>query len=116
VLKAGTDATKAKWWPFAELPRLAFDHQEIIAAAYRALVDALPDSRVPFQFLAEEFTLTELQQVHEAIRCEVLDKRNFRKWVAGLDVVRATGRLRRAGQHRPAELYRVRAPAVRRPP
>jgi 8-oxo-dGTP diphosphatase len=108
TIKAGTDAAAARWWPFSELPPLGFDHKEIIASAHQALVNELPNSSVAFQFLGEEFTLSELQRVHEAIRGEGLDKRNFRKWVAALGAVRATGRLRRAGPHRPAELYRLR--------
>ena len=107
ALEASTDAAAAKWCPFTALPRLAFDHKEIVAAAHRALVDELSNSLIAFQFLGDEFTLTELQQVHEAIRGEPLDKRNFRKWIAAVGTVRATGRLRRAGQHRPAELYRI---------
>jgi 8-oxo-dGTP diphosphatase len=113
TLKASTDAAQARWWPFAQMPRLAFDHSDIITAAHRVLADSLPNSRVPFQFLAEEFTLSELQQVHEAIRGEVFDKRNFRKWITGQGSLRATGRYRRAGQHRPAQLFRLRAPAGR---
>jgi 8-oxo-dGTP diphosphatase len=115
ALKASTDAASAKWWPLASLPRLAFDHEQLIAAARRALVSELANSLIAFQFLNHEFTLTELQHVHEAIRGESLDKRNFRKWIATLGTVRAIGRLRRSGQHRPAELYRVRARASRRP-
>lgn len=108
ALKASTDAAAAKWWPFVALPRLAFDHEELLAAAHRALVDELSNSLIAFQFLAAEFTLTELQQVHEAIRNEPLDKRNFRKWMRALGTARPTGQFRHAGQHRPAELYRVR--------
>jgi len=29
-IKAGDDAAEAKWFPLAELPELAFDHQRII--------------------------------------------------------------------------------------
>jgi 8-oxo-dGTP diphosphatase len=107
-LQAGTDAKVACWWPFAALPALGFDHKEIILAAHGALIKDLPQSTIAFQFLSDEFTLTDLQRVHEAIRGEGLDKRNFRKWVSGLGTVRPTGRLRRSGSHRPAELFRLR--------
>jgi 8-oxo-dGTP diphosphatase len=107
-LTAGTDATEARWWPFAALPETAFDHRQIIAAAHEAVVEALTRTAVAYQFLPQEFTLTELQQVHEAIRGHALDKRNFRKWVAALDTVRPSGRTRRGGRFRPAQLFRVR--------
>ena len=32
---AGDDAAEVRWWPLAELPPLAFDHAEVIAAALR---------------------------------------------------------------------------------
>ena len=32
---ADDDAAEVRWWPLAELPPLAFDHAEVIAAALR---------------------------------------------------------------------------------
>jgi 8-oxo-dGTP diphosphatase len=112
ALKAGSDAADARWWPIAKLPELAFDHDEIIAAAYRAAVEELPRSSMAFQFLKLEFTLTDLQQIHEAVQGKKLDKRNFRKWVLSLKILKATGRYSRNGRHRPAELFRLRARGV----
>jgi 8-oxo-dGTP diphosphatase len=109
ILTAGSDAAEARWWPFAALPQTAFDHGEIIATAHAAVVEALPRSSIAYQFLPPEFTLTELQQVHEAIRAHSLDKRNFRKWITTLGTIRPSGRMRRGGPHRPAELFRLRA-------
>jgi 8-oxo-dGTP diphosphatase len=113
TLAAGTDAANVRWWPFDPLPPLAFDHGEIVKAAHDHIVDQLSRSLIAFQFLPAEFTLTELQQVHEAIQGGELDKRNFRKWIASLDTVEPTGRKRGGEQHRPAELYRLSKAAAR---
>ena len=32
--KAGDDAAEVRWWPLAELPPMAFDHNEIVKDAY----------------------------------------------------------------------------------
>jgi 8-oxo-dGTP diphosphatase len=106
-LKSGGDAAAARWWPVNELPELAFDHQEILEHARHRLRYKVRGSAIALRFLSPEFTLTELQQVHEAILGQELDKRNFRKWLTSLPYLRATGRMRRGGQHRPAELYRA---------
>jgi 8-oxo-dGTP diphosphatase len=105
-LKSGGDAAAARWWPVNELPKLAFDHGEILKEARHRLRDKVRRSPIALRFLAPEFTLSELQQVHEAILGQELDKRNFRKWLTSLPYLRPTGRMRRGGQHRPAELYR----------
>jgi 8-oxo-dGTP diphosphatase len=36
-LKSGSDASQARWFPVDELPRLAFDHQQIITDALAKL-------------------------------------------------------------------------------
>ncbi len=111
-LYAATDAEAVGWFGLEELPKLAFDHAEIVTTAHERLVAKLDYSTLGFQFLADEFTLMELQRVYEIILQEELDKRNFRKWALALDQIEETGEQRRDGPHRPAKLYRVKSPGT----
>ena len=58
-----------------------------------------------YSLLPEQFTLTQMQRVYEAILGEAMDKRNFRRRVVGLEIVRETGKTMKQGAHRPAMLY-----------
>ena len=62
-------------------------------------------TRVGFQLLPERFTLTELQEVYEAILGRELDTRNFRRKMSILKILKPLPEYRRGGQ-RPAQLYR----------
>lgn len=108
VLRAATDAEAVGWFALDELPPLAFDHTQILELAHQRLAAKLDYSTIAFQFMAGEFTLSELQEVYEIILREQVDKRNFRKWVLALEQIEETGEERRDGAHRPARLYRAR--------
>ena len=107
-LKAGTDASEADWWPMDRLPSLAFDHDKILAYALERLRNKLEYTTVGFQLLPEKFTMTELQEIYEAILGKNLDKRNFRRKLALLKILKALPEYRRGGQ-RPARLYKFQA-------
>lgn len=104
-LKAGTDAAEAAWYPMDALPPLAFDHTTILNYALERLRNKLEYTTVGFQLLPEKFTLTELQEVYEAILGKTLDKRNFRRKMSVLKILKPLTEYRRGGQ-RPAQLYR----------
>jgi 8-oxo-dGTP diphosphatase len=104
------DAATVGWFALDALPGLAFDHGEIVAHAHRRLVAKLDYSTIAYQFMPDEFTLSQLQDVYETILQGPLDKRNFRKRVLALGHLMETGRVCRNGSHRPARLFRVRNP------
>lgn len=83
---------------------LAFDHAEILSTALTRIRGKLDYAPIGFELLPEQFTLTELQQVHEAILGHAIDKRNFRKRLLDAGRVRELGAYR-TGAHRPARLY-----------
>ncbi len=103
-LVAGTDAADAQWCAVRELPNLAFDHRKILDYALERLRNKLEYTTVGFQLLPSRFSLTELQEVYEAILGKNLDKRNFRRKLALLKVLRPTREYRHGGR-RPARLY-----------
>lgn len=109
--QGGSDASQARWFPIDELPKLAFDHNDIIAYGLRRLRYKLEYSAVGFQLLPEDFTLSELQRTYEIILGEKLDKRNFRRRILQAGVIEPTPRFK-SGEGRPARLYRYRPDAV----
>jgi 8-oxo-dGTP diphosphatase len=104
-LSAGSDAAEARWWPVQELPSLAFDHAGILRYALERLRNKLEYTTVGFQLLPEKFTLTQLQGVYEAILEKKLDKRNFRRKMALLKILKPLKEYQSSGR-RPAQLFR----------
>lgn len=107
--KAATDAAKAEWFPISELPKLAFDHADIVVAALSRLQGKVRYQPVGFELLPPKFTLSELQHLYEAILGTELDKRNFRKKVLGFELLVALNETQMSGRHRPAQLFRFDA-------
>jgi 8-oxo-dGTP diphosphatase len=107
-LVAGADAAEAQWFPVTDLPPLAFDHRSILDYAIERLRNKLEYTTVGFQLLAEKFTLGELQAVYEAILGRALDKRNFRRKIALLRILKPLREWRHTGR-KPAQLFRFAA-------
>ncbi len=93
------------WHALRELGDLAFENERILEYARERLRNKLAYTNVAYSFLPRRFTLRELQGVYEAILEEPVDKRNFRRRMVGLGIVRATNETRKEGAHRPARLY-----------
>ena len=107
--RAATDAANAEWFSLSKLPRLAFDHADIVAAALARLQGKVRYQPLGFELLPEKFTLSELQHLSEAILATTLDKRNFRKKVLGFSLLVPLRETRMVGRHRPAQLFRFDA-------
>lgn len=100
---------RVHWHAVEQLPALHLDHERIIQTARERLSAKLEYSTIAFQLMPEYFTLSELQQVYEAVHQVPIDKRNFRKRILALDHMEATEHKRCNGSHRPARLYRYTA-------
>ncbi len=109
----GNDTTESAWFPVSSPPPLAFDHHDILAYTMQRLRGKLEYTAIGYQLLAPEFTLSELQEVYEAILDRPRDKRNFRKKMLSTGILELTPHTRKTGQHRPAALYRFSPRAER---
>lgn len=110
--KAGSDAEATAWHALDNLPELAFDHRQILDYALTRLRYKLEYTTVGFELLPDVFTLSELQYAYELILGEALDKRNFRRKILAADILEDTGKKKREGEGRPAQLYRYKDDAI----
>jgi 8-oxo-dGTP diphosphatase len=105
LLTTTDEYADVRWFPVADLPPLAYDHREIIEYAIRRLAAKLEYTNIASSLLPAEFTLQELQQIYETILGRPLDKRNFRKKLLSLAILKGVSGKKTTGAHRPAQLY-----------
>jgi 8-oxo-dGTP diphosphatase len=96
---------ETKWTPVDNLPKLAYDHKEILSVGLDRLRSKIRYTTLPQYLLPKEFTLSDLQCIYEIVLGEKLDKRNFRKKILASDILKETGNTRKEGVMRPAALY-----------
>jgi len=95
----------SRWVPVLEVGELAYDHNEILDTAVRRLAGKLLYTNIVRHLLPKKFTLTELQKVYEIIRNETFDKRNFRKKILSMSIIKDTREMQTGVANRPASLY-----------
>jgi len=107
-LKASFDARSAKLFSMQRLSKLAFDHRAIINYALTRLRNKIQYTNAAWSMLPKTFTLGELQRLYEIILGKHLDKRNFRKKILSLGILKALPKIKRGLQQRPAQLYKFK--------
>ena len=91
----------------------SFLERDILAYALQRLRWKIEYTNAVYALLPQVFTLTELQRTYEAILGRRLDKRNFRKKILSLGMLKSTGKKRKLGVTRPAETYTFRTRTLR---
>jgi 8-oxo-dGTP diphosphatase len=105
-IRAATDAMGVGWFSLDDLPKLAFDHAEILETAIERLRGKVRYAPVGFELLPARFSLTQLQRLYEIILGAALDKRNFRKKILAMDLLVETDEVEQGVRHRAARLYK----------
>ena len=110
-VEAGDDAVEAGWYDVEKLPKMAFDHDVIMATAIarvRGKIDY--DPRLARALLPCEFTTTQFRRVHEICKGMLYDSSNFNKrckrMVEDGQVLETDEIEETTGAGRPARLYR----------
>jgi 8-oxo-dGTP diphosphatase len=94
------------WLDLAEMPKLAFDHSEILKDALVVLQQRVRHQPVGFELLPEKFALADLQALYEALLNETYDKANFRKRILSMNLLISLKENQKDVPHRPARLYK----------
>jgi 8-oxo-dGTP diphosphatase len=118
---AGTDAAHASWVPVEQAlfgeARLAFDHGQILADGVERAREKLERSALATAFCGPTFTISELQNVYEAVWGVRLDPRNFYRKVQSVDgFIIPAGPTRKTDGGRPARLFRPGPRTTLHPP
>jgi 8-oxo-dGTP diphosphatase len=94
------------WHSVSTLTDMAFDHKEIVDACSQWLQKRIQEHPLGFNLLPEKFSLRELQNLYEAILGITLDRRNFRKKFASMDLLIDIDEMEQDVPHRPGKLYK----------
>lgn len=77
----------AKWININKIPKLVFDHNQMVEDAIKLFQYKVSTQPIAFHFFNNRFTLPALQDLYEAIYQMPLDKRNFRKKLSSMDIL-----------------------------
>ena len=85
--EATLQAHHARWTDLNKMPRLIFDHKQMVQLAQERLRQKVANHPIGFELLPEKFTLPQLQSLYEAIYQTPLDKRNFTRKLLSLGIL-----------------------------
>jgi len=100
---------EARWCPISEVPRLAFDHNEIVNEALKAVrrITQQQPERL-FDLLPRKFTAAQLRQVMESVSDMHVDVKNFHKKLQQMPYVVPLDEKEEGVSHRAARYYKFK--------
>lgn len=105
-LKASTDAAAAEWFNYKHLPKLAFDHKQILKLAIERLRGKIVYQPIGFELLEKKFPFSDLEQLYSTLLDRPIDRRNFKKKVMSLGILdELDEKAKSSGAGRPGNLF-----------
>jgi len=102
------------WHPVDRLPRMAFDHAEIVLAGRERLRAKLSYTNLGFALAPPTFTISELRELYAAALGHEVSATNLQRVLVRRELLEDTGERRPPGPHggRPATVFRFRSHAL----
>jgi len=104
-VKAGFTASAAQWYKIKDIPKLIYDHNEILQYSLTNLRSRVKQTPVGFNLLPQKFTLFELMKLYEEILDIEMDKSNFRRKILHMKLLRPLDEKQKDVSHRAAKLF-----------
>ncbi|MFY8127618.1 MAG: NUDIX hydrolase [Chitinophagaceae bacterium] len=94
------------WHEVDTIDKMGFDHKKILITCYEWLQKMIKEDPLAFNLLPDKFSMRQLQNVYETIWDIELDRRNFRKKFASMDLLVDVGEMEEDVSHRPGKLFK----------
>jgi 8-oxo-dGTP diphosphatase len=104
-LSAQTDAEDVAWFNIHKLPKLAFDHKQIVEMAIKRLRGKLAYEPVGFELLDKKFPFSDLEKLYQTLLDTELDRRNFKKRIMSYGFIEELNETMQRSLGRPATLF-----------
>ena len=105
ILKETLKTVDCDWFPLDRIPKLAYDHNEILEDAAKLLKERIKKTDMLRYLYPSGFTMPEIQKVYESILGVSFDRRNFRKKLLSLGFIKETNKTERFEGKKPAKIY-----------
>jgi len=105
VPKPDVMSNECVWCDLSELPKLEFDHDQMVIDALHTLRIQLYHYPIGYTMLPKKFTLSEIHALYQALLGKKLDVSNFPKKLIALGLLKKLNEKRSIGPHRSPHLY-----------
>ncbi len=97
-----------EWTNIKNVPKLAFDHNEILAAGLESLRLSFDQKLIAFNLLPETFTMKELLELYETVYNREFSMNNFQKKMLELNILERLEKKYTGAQNKAPYLYRFK--------
>ncbi|MDP4260967.1 MAG: NUDIX domain-containing protein [Bacteroidota bacterium] len=104
-----SDEYQPEWFPLNKIPRLIFDHNEMVKMARAKLQYKAALHPLLFELLPKKFTLPQLQSLYESVYGTSFDKRNFSRKVLSTNLLVKQEDKYKGGSKKGAYYYKLNA-------